>query len=320
MPKRHLFFNPKTLAFEKVKLSLKDILKRGLWFLATAFSFAILIIWLSFYFIDSPHEKMLARENNELKSEIERLDRKLNLMNSALQELQAKDAKVYRAIFEINPNVTMKQYDMLYDATAIGPRTHDEAVLLLQNIKNKTDNLIVRMALESHSLDTLAQLADRKADMLASVPAIRPIKNMKQITSGFGYRYHPILKTLRKHTGVDIAAERGTPVYATADGVVEEEEGTSGYGIVVVINHGYSYKTLYAHLSKKVVKVGKRVKRGELIGYVGNTGLSVGPHLHYEVIKNGEKVNPIHYFFNDITPAEYDAILKSSKEVNQALS
>jgi murein DD-endopeptidase MepM/ murein hydrolase activator NlpD len=320
MPKRNLFFNPKTLSFEKVKLSLKDMLKRVLWFLATALSFAVLIIWLSFYFIDSPREKILARENNELRDEIDRLDRKLNVMNSALQELQTKDANVYRAIFEINPNVTIKQYDLLYDATAVGPRTHDEAIQLLKNINDKTNNIIVRMALESQSLDTLEQLATRKADMLASVPAIRPIKNMTQITSGFGYRYHPILKTLRMHTGVDITAERGTPVYATADGIVVEEEGTSGYGIVVIINHGYSYQTLYAHLSKKVVNAGKRVKRGELIGYVGSTGLSVGPHLHYEVIKNGVKVNPVHYFFNDITPAEYDAILKSSKEVNQSLS
>ena len=320
MPNRNLFFNPKTLSFEKVKLSLKDMLRRAFWFLATALSFAVLIIWLSFYFIDSPREKMLVRENNELRDELDRLDRRLDVMNNALQELQTKDANIYRAIFEINPSAAIKQYDMLYDATAVGPRTHNEAIQLLNNIKDKTDNIIVRMALESHSLDTLVQLANRKADMLSSVPAIRPIKNMKQITSGFGYRYHPILKILRMHTGVDITAESGTPVYATADGVVVEEEGTSGYGIVVIINHGYSYQTLYAHLSKKAVKAGKRVKRGELIGYVGNTGLSVGPHLHYEVIKNGVKVNPVHYFFNDITPAEYDVILKSSKTVNQALS
>ncbi|MDR1346697.1 MAG: M23 family metallopeptidase [Bacteroidales bacterium] len=320
MPKRHLFFNPKTLSFEKVKVSFKDMLKKALWFLITTLSFAILIIWLLFYFINSPREKILERENNELRGEIERLDKKLSVMNSALKELQTKDANVYRAIFEINPSEAIKQYDLLYDATAAGPRTHNEAIQLLENINSKTNNIIVRIALESQSLDTLAQLAKRKVDMLASVPAIRPIKNMTQINSGFGYRYHPILKTLRMHTGVDIAAERGTPVYAAADGVVANEGGTSGYGIVVLINHGYSYQTLYAHLSKKAVNPGKRVKRGELIGYVGNTGLSVGPHLHYEVIKNGIKVNPVHYFFNDITPAEYDAILKSSKQVNQSLS
>lgn len=156
--------------------------------------------------------------------------------------------------------------------------------------------------------------------MLAAIPAIRPIKNMKRISSGFGYRYHPILKILRPHTGIDIAAPKGTPIYATADGVVSRESPGSGYGITVVLNHGYSYKTLYAHLSKKAVRPGKRVKRGDIIGYVGSTGLSFGPHLHYEVIKGGVRVNPVHYFFNDITPEEYDMILESSKVVNQALS
>jgi Membrane proteins related to metalloendopeptidases len=157
--------------------------------------------------------------------------------------------------------------------------------------------------------------------MLTAIPAIRPLKNMRAITSGFGARYHPILKTMRVlYVAWIVAAPKGTPIYATADGVVSREKGGSGYGIVVIINHGYSYKTVYAHMSKKVVKPGQRVKRGEIIGYVGNTGLSFGSHLHYEVIKNGVRVNPVHYFFDDITPEEYNAILESSKIVNQALS
>jgi len=179
---------------------------------------------------------------------------------------------------------------------------------------------MVRLAVQSRSQDTVAQLAKQKETMLQSIPAIRPLKNMSSISSGFGMRYHPILKTLRRHTGIDIAAPRGTPVYATADGTVSREDGGSGYGITVIINHGYSYKTLYAHLSKKAVKPGQRVTRGQVIGYVGNTGLSFGSHLHYEVIKSGTPVNPVHFFFNDITPKEYDEILESSKKINQALS
>jgi murein DD-endopeptidase MepM/ murein hydrolase activator NlpD len=163
-------------------------------------------------------------------------------------------------------------------------------------------------------------LAENKSDMLAAIPAIRPIKNMYNVTSGFGMRIHPILKIYRKHTGVDITAPRGTPIYATADGVVSREQVSAGYGIHILINHGYSYQTLYGHLSKKVVKPGQKIKRGELIGYVGNTGQSMGPHLHYEVWKNGTPVNPVIYFTSDITPEEYNAILESSKKVNQALS
>jgi murein DD-endopeptidase MepM/ murein hydrolase activator NlpD len=156
--------------------------------------------------------------------------------------------------------------------------------------------------------------------MLASIPAIRPIKNMYNVTSGFGMRFHPILKTLRMHAGVDITAPKGTPVYATADGVVTSKQAQAGYGTSLIINHGYSYETLYAHLSKKVVKAGQKVKRGELIGYVGNTGLSVGSHLHYEVWRNGVPVNPVYFFISDITPQEYNTILESSKIMNQALS
>jgi murein DD-endopeptidase MepM/ murein hydrolase activator NlpD len=190
----------------------------------------------------------------------------------------------------------------------------------LKNINVKTNKLLIKLNEERKSLDTVLLLAERKSDMIASIPAIRPIKNMYNVTSGFGMRIHPILKTKQPHRGVDITAPKGTPVYATADGVVSRKQTYSGYGLCIVIEHGYTYETLYAHLSKKVAKPGQKVKRGELIGYVGSTGLSVGSHLHYEVLKNGKQVNPVNYFWSDITPEEYNAILESSKIVNQALS
>ena len=191
---------------------------------------------------------------------------------------------------------------------------------MLNAVKLKADKLCVELAVQSRSFDTISQLVGKKAEMLRRIPAIRPLPNMYEISSGFGRRYHPILKVLRAHTGIDIAAAKGTPVYATADGTVSSQTPGGGYGNVIVINHGYSYQTLYAHLSKKAVRPGQKVTRGEIIGYVGSTGMSSGPHLHYEVIKDGVRVNPVHYFFNDITPEEYDAILKSSRKVNQALS
>ena len=195
-----------------------------------------------------------------------------------------------------------------------------DVISLLNDVTRKADRLCVELSVQSYSFDTIAGMVGQKSEMLRCIPAIRPLPNIYEVQSGFGYRYHPILKVLRPHTGIDIAAKKGTPVYATADGVVSRQKTGSGYGITVLIDHGYSYQTLYAHLSKKAVKPGEKVVRGQIIGYVGSTGISTGSHLHYEVIKGGKKVNPVHYFFNDITPEEYDAILKSSQKVNQALS
>ncbi len=318
--KTFYYFNPNTLSFEKEKLTLKDIIKRLLWFFATALSFSVIVLWISFYLIDSPKEKMLQRENNELKAELKKINKKMDVFEFVMNDLQERDDNVYRSIFETDPLPLEQRNPTMLGSTKYDRLSHDEAYELLYELKVKMDKLTVQMASQSRSYDTISLLATKKAEMLASIPAIRPLKNMYSISSGFGRRYHPILKTLRPHTGIDITAPRGTPVYATADGYISGETGGSGYGIVVIINHGYSYKSVYAHLSKKAVKAGQKVKRGQIIGYVGNTGLSLGPHLHYEIIKSGSYVNPVHYFFNDITPAEYDAILKSSKEVNQALS
>ena len=319
MAKTFYHFNTNTLSFEKVKLSVKDIVKRVLWLFASALTFAVIFIWIAFYLIDSPKEKMLQQENEQLKEQLQEMDNQLNLMSEAMADIENRDDNIYRVIFEADPMPVEERYPKLYEQNMAGVGGTD-ALALLQDVSNKANQLIVRLSAQSHSFDTIAEIAQRKSDMLTSIPAIRPLNGVKTISSGFGGRYHPILKTIRMHTGVDLSAPKGTPVYATADGVVSREKGGSGYGIVVILNHGYSYQTLYAHLSKKVVKPGQKVKRGQLIGYVGNTGLSFGTHLHYEVIKNGVKVNPVHYFFDDITPEEYDAILESSKIVNQALS
>ena len=319
MAKTFYHFNTNTLSFEKVKLSVKDIIKRVLWLFASALTFAVIFIWIAFYLIDSPKEKMLQQENEQLKEKLREMDNQLDLMSEAMADIENRDDNIDRVIFETDPMPVEERYPKLYAQNQAGVGNID-ALALLQDVSDKANQLIVRLSAQSHSFDTIAEIAQRKSEMLTSIPAIRPLKGVKTITSGFGGRYHPILKTIRMHTGVDLSAPKGTPVYATADGVVSREKGGSGYGIVVILNHGYSYQTLYAHLSKKVVKPGQKVKRGELIGYVGNTGLSFGSHLHYEVIKNGVKVNPVHYFFDDITPEEYDAILQSSKIVNQALS
>ena len=320
MARDFYFFNPKTMSFEKAKLSFWGLIKRVIWLVATAISFAVFVLWIAFYVFDSPKEKMLQRENNELKKQLQMVNSKLEVMELVLDDIQDRDDQIYRTIFEAEPIPFEKRNPWFDFKTRYDSIPLNETMKLLKNIDLKTNRLLIKLAEEQKSLDTILLLAERKTDMLAHIPAIRPIKNMYNVTSGFGMRYHPIFKTLRQHTGVDITAPRGTPVYATADGVVANKQTYSGYGICVVINHGYSYETLYAHLSKKTVRAGQRVKRGELIGYVGTTGISIGPHLHYEVFKNGRHVNPVYYFYSDITPEEYDAIIKSSKKVNQSLS
>jgi murein DD-endopeptidase MepM/ murein hydrolase activator NlpD len=320
MAKSFYYFNPSTLSFEKAEFSVKDIAKRALWLVATAFSFALVFVWISFYVIDSPKEKRLQKENNELKEKIKQINQQLDVMEIVLNDIQDRDDNIYRSIFEVEPIPIENRNPFFNKDTKYDKIAEHETTKLLNIISDKTNQMIVQLSIEKRSMDTVASLVNRKSDMLNSIPAIRPIKNMYQVTSGFGRRYHPILKTIRMHTGIDITAPKGTPIYATADGVVSSDEGGSGYGITVVINHGYSYQTLYAHMSKKIVKPGQKIKRGQLIGYVGNTGLSMGAHLHYEVIKGGNPVNPVHYFFSDITPQEYDAILESSKKMNQSLS
>ena len=320
MPRDFYFFNPKTMSFEKAKLSFWGLFKRIIWLVATAISFALFVLWIAFYIFDSPREKMLQRENNELKKQLQLVNEKLEVMEVVLEDIQDRDDQIYRIILEADPIPLEKRNPWFDFKTKYDTIPQNETMKLLKNIDLKTSLLLLKLAEERKSLDTILQLAERKSEMLVSIPAIRPIKNMYNVTSGFGMRYHPILKTLRRHTGVDITAPRGTPVYATADGVVSWKQTYEGYGISVLINHGFSYETLYAHLSKKTVRPGQKVKRGDLIGYVGNTGLSIGPHLHYEVWKNGIPVNPVFYFFSDITPEEYNAIIESSRKMNQALS
>lgn len=320
MPNSFYHFNPKTLSFEKAKISFRHIFKRLVWVFFSGVAFAMIFVWIGFYVIDSPKVKLLEKENNELKGEVELLSNRIDIMSDVLLDIEDRDDNVYRTILEADPVPASERYPLLLDDARFDSLSRSEAFDLLKNANKKADKLTVRLAAQARSLQELEKVATRKSDMLTCIPAIRPLKNMYSVTSGFGRRYHPILKRLRAHTGVDITAPKGTPVYATADGTVSGESTGGGYGITVVINHGYTYKTLYAHLSKKAVKPGQKVKRGQVIGYVGSTGMSSGSHLHYEVIKNGQRVNPVYYFNSNITPEEYNKILKSSKRVNQALS
>jgi murein DD-endopeptidase MepM/ murein hydrolase activator NlpD len=237
-------------------------------------------------------------------------------------DLQDKDDNIYRVIFEAEPVPSSVRKASIGGADRYASlEGYDNAESIIETAK-KLDRLSRQIYVQSKSFDEVFEMAKNKEKIVASLPAIVPIsRGIDRIVSGYGFRIHPIYKTLRMHTGIDFTAPKGTPVYATADGVVVgNPAGMSGYGITIIVNHGFGYQTLYAHLSRVAVKPGTKVKRGQVVGYVGSTGLSVAPHLHYEVMKNGKKINPVNFFFNDLSPEDYKRVLEASSKVTQSLS
>ncbi len=321
MAKAKYRYNPKTLTYEKAELTLKDRLLKVSSYIATGFVFAILFIALFYTFFDSPKEKQLKRENEQLSLQYEILNSRLNQMSTVLENVQNRDNNVYRAIFEAEPIP-----DNIRKAGFGGANRYEhlenfgKSEMVIQTTK-KIDQLAKQIYIQSKSLDEVYDMAKKKEKMLASIPAIQPVsnENLTRMASGYGMRIHPIYKTRMMHTGMDFTAPTGTDIYSTGDGkVVEVDYNQNGYGKHIVIDHGYGYKTLYAHLHKYNVRVGQKVKRGDVIGEVGNTGRSTGPHLHYEVIKDGNKINPVHFYSNDLSPAEYDLMIELSSTANQS--
>lgn len=321
MPEAKFRYNEKTVSFEKIEVNFSYRLKRFLSFIATGMVFAVIIIFLAYTFIDSPKEKLLKREIDQLVFQYEMLSNRLNQISAVLDDLSERDDNIYRVIFETEPIS-----DAVREAGFGGINRYNdlqsfEYSKLIIDITKQADRISKKLYVQSKSFDEVFELAKNKTDMLASIPAIQPIsnKNLTRVASGFGTRVHPVYKTKKLHTGMDFTAPRGTDIYVTGNGtVIEVKKSRRGYGNHITIDHGYGYKTLYAHLNKIKVKPGQKVKRGEIIGGVGNTGTSVGPHLHYEVIKNGRKINPVNFYYNDLTPEEYDKMIEISSRVNQS--
>lgn len=260
----------------------------------------------------SPSEKELKTENSRLKSQYELMSKELDNALGVLQDIQERDDNLYRVIFNADPipedirtssYIGTNRYDSLEDM---------QNARLVINTTHKLDLLKKQLYIQSNSFDEIVRLCKGKDKMYKCIPAIQPVanKNLKSMASGYGKRVDPIYGTARYHEGMDFSAEIGTAIYATGDGVVEEAGWESGYGKSVVINHGYGYKTRYAHMNNFNVRKGEKVVRGQIIGEVGNTGKSTGPHLHYEVRLKGRAVNPVNYYFMDLTPEEYDEMIK----------
>lgn len=321
MAKTKYFFNPKTLSYEKYKLSRWILLLRGI----GVFSFSLILGFVFFLifnrFVDSPTEKQLKSENVDISAELENLNQRIAGLNQELNKLKTKDNSVYRAIYESEPVKDQSWQESFVSSEKYNDLRKLPNAQLLIELNTKLDKLNSDFKVQSASFDQLLNMAQNKKEYLSRIPAIQPVANKKleRIGSGFGYRTDPFYRTQRFHAGIDFTAPRGVEVYATADGVVEAVTTEIwGYGQHIIINHGNGFKTLYGHLSKFKVKRGQKVTRGQLIGLVGSTGKSTGPHLHYEVHKNGEKLNPAFFFYNDLSNEEYQQMLERASAPNQS--
>ncbi len=280
------------------------------------------VAFIVIQFIGSPKEMRLQKENADLLAEYNILNMEIDRLGTVIQELENRDDNIYRVIFEAEPIASTIRHAGSGGSSKYSELRGLNNSELLISTNLKLDELKKATYIQSKSYDEIEEMLTNKIDMLASIPAILPVSlkgNKVSRTSGYGYRIHPIYKTSKLHTGIDFAGPTGTPIYATGNGKVVKADYNSGYGKHVVIDHGYSYKTHYAHMSAYTVKVGQEVKRGDLIGFIGSTGQSTGPHCHYEVLKNDVPVNPINYFFNDLTPDEYEELVNAVGEGGQSM-
>ncbi len=321
MAKTKYYFNTDSLKFERVVVTFRKRFFRVLGWLSTAAVFGSIVLLLAYNFLDSPKEKQLKREINEMSVQYEILQQRMELASAVLEDLQQRDDQIYRVIFEaeaIPSEVREAGFGGVNRYKEMEGYDNSE---LMTNSARTMDKLYRRLYIQSKSYDEVFELVKKKAELLASIPAIQPItkRSIARLASGFGYRIHPIYKTSIMHEGIDFSAPIGTEIYATGNGTVAKTEYNGrGYGNNVVINHGFGYNTLYGHMSRFAVRPGQKIKRGDIIGYVGNTGSSTGPHVHYEVWKNGKKIDPINFFFNDLSAEEYDKIRELASQSNQS--
>ena len=321
MPRLKYKFNPSTLNFEKISYGIRDYTISALRYLFAGLVIGAIGVVLYASFFKDPETARLSREVKFLKGQISELNNQIDTLELFVTDLEEKDDNVYRSIFGAEP------YPEHLRKGGIGgsDRYRDlkgfdnsEEIIETQKRINRLQRALVS---QSKTFEEVYELAKSKDTMLKCIPAIQPVSNkdLKRLASGFGMRIHPIYKIAKMHTGLDFTADIGTEIYATGDGVVESIESKySGYGQHVIINHGFGYESLYAHMSRVAVRPGQKVRRGQIIGHVGNTGTSTGPHLHYEVMKNGEKVDPSFYFYSDITPEQYEDMLKRSANAKQS--
>jgi len=309
--KTKYFFNPKSLSFERVRDNKIYIIWRVIGVVSLVIVVGFMLSFIFSRLFASPREKGLLTENKALRREMKQVERKLEEFDKMMNELKERDLKIYRAMYEADPPKPPDYRGSDYSELKTLPEGE-----LIRRLRIKMDKLQADIKAQSGSYESLKTLIRGKEDFVNSLPAIQPVanKDLTRMASGFGYRVDPFYRTSTFHAGMDFTADIGTEVYATGDGVVLKSLNDGwGYGNHIIIDHGFGYTTLYGHLSRIVAKPGQRVKRGQLIGNVGSTGRSTGPHLHYEVRRGGNPLNPAFFYHNDLNDEQYRRMLEMSK-------
>ena len=312
MKKIKYFYNTNTLRYEKLETPLRVKLLRFFGFLSALLVSSALVIWLYTKFIPKPTDKETQLKYEAMKENYSTLKDKIKTLQEQMTELEKRDNEVYRSIFEANPvpdSMRAKLTEKKKEVEKVSGLSDEE---LSKEIAGTLNNISARLVYQKHSYDDIAKLIKNQGDKLKCIPAIQPVSNkeLTRIASGFGMRIHPIYGIAKMHNGLDFTAPQGTPIYATGDGTVTTSGVGNGTGNHVIINHGYGYETVYMHMVRIKARNGQRVKRGEVIGWVGSTGASTGPHCHYEVHIDGTPVDPVYFFYNDLNAEQYDRLLK----------
>lgn len=324
MAKIKYYYDTETCKYERVKTKTSDIVLNALGIICLIIIAAAGLLLIQIAYFPQPQEVLLQNQIAEQRFELNKLDREITQLNEILAGMENRDDNIYRVVLGAEPiDASIREAGVGGSERYADIRDKDLVDTdMIVELNEKVDKLRRKVYIELKSQDELVKLAENKEKLYASIPAIQPVSNKQLIAlaSGFGLRTHPIYKVRKMHAGIDFAASIGTPIYATADGkVVNVDVKFSGYGKLVEIDHGFGYKTRYAHMHDFAVREGQKVRRGDLIGYVGNTGVSTAPHLHYEVLINGTQVDPVHYFYNDLSPLEYEKILELASIENQSL-
>ncbi|WP_452225260.1 M23 family metallopeptidase [Lacinutrix chionoecetis] len=322
MSKVKYYYDSDTLSYRKIARKKRRTFKYLLAFLFAAALFGVLTVFLASQFFESPNEKALKRELSNMQLQFNLLNKKMDEAEAVLANVEERDNNIYRLYFEANPIPDEQRKAGFGGVNRYKVFEGFDNSKLIKESNKRLDILQKRIVVQSKSLDEIAVLAEEKEKFLAAIPAIQPVTNedLTRMASGFGIRTDPFTKARKKHWGMDFTAPRGTPVYAAGDGVVERaDSNSSGYGNHIRIEHGYGYVSLYAHLYKYNVGKNQKVKRGDLIGFVGSTGRSEAPHLHYEIFKDGERINPINFYYGSLTAEEFSKLLEHASLENQSL-
>lgn len=313
MKKIKYYYNTHTLRYEKLVTPLRVKLLRLFGFLSALVVSSAIVIYLYNRFFPKPTDIEANRRFEVLNDNYKNITAKVKQLQDQMAELEKRDNQVYRSIFESKPLPDSARAKLIEKQKELDKVTAMEDNAIVKDIADQLNNITARIAYQFQSYDSISKLISKQDVKLASMPAIQPVSNkqLDRIASGFGMRIDPVYGTPKMHKGLDFTAPQGTPIYATGNGIVDEAGfSESGFGNHVVINHGYGYETVYGHMVKVKVRRGQRVKRGEVIGWVGSTGKSTGPHCHYEVHINGNAVDPVYFFYNDLNAEQYDRILK----------